>query len=204
MDYYVCFMPVRSLLRFHFVFRTSTLHSGSYTHTSASAPRIVSSSFIHFAILRNLPFHSRNAPFAAFIPFTAHNSPTLSSGIYLPPETYSPRKENQERNKCTTEFPHHPSVVPETQHKLIILSLCFWSVYSLSAAFRCGFSSLKTSSPFRFHSIHSPQHRTRSGKSSTFRKLHFLRFTPALILPFQWYIPFPAAYSPQKISVFLF
>ena len=179
----MCFMPIRSLLRFHFVFRTSTLHSGSYAHTSASAPRIVSSSLIHFAILRNLPFHSRIAPFAAFHSFHCPQS-SHAFQWHLSPScvVFTPKRKS--RNKCTTKFPHHPSVVPETEYKLIILSLCFWSAYSITSPFRSGFSYLKTSSSFHFHFIHSPQHRTRSGKSSTFRKLHFLRFTPALIHPF--------------------
>ena len=82
---------------------------------------------------------------------------------------------------------------------VFIVSVCFRSMHFIPSPFRSGFSYLKTCTPYCFHSIHSPQHRTRSGKTPSFRRLHFLRFTPALIHPFQRYVSFPAAYSPQNI-----
>ena len=64
---------------------------------------------------------------------------------------------------------------------VFIVSVCFRSMHSIPSPFRSGFSYLKTCTPFCFHSIHSPQHRTRSGKTPSFRRLHLFRFTPALI-----------------------
>ena len=82
---------------------------------------------------------------------------------------------------------------------VFIVSVCFRSMHSIPSPFRSGFSYLKTCTPFCFHSIHSPQHRTRSGKTPSFRRLHLFRFTPSLIQPFQRYVSFPAAYSPRNI-----
>ena len=84
----------------------------------------------------------------------------------------------------TTDFPHHPAVVPETKHIVFIVSVCFRSMHSIPSAFRSGFSFLKTCTSFCFHSIHSPQHHTRSGKTPSFRRLHLFRFTQASFLPF--------------------
>ena len=79
----MCFLPMHSLLHFHSVFRPSTLHSNSFVHASASAPRIARRSSIHSATLRNLPFHSRNAPFAPFIPSPPAISPP-SPAAFIP------------------------------------------------------------------------------------------------------------------------
>ena len=93
----MCFLPMHSLLHFHSVFRPSTLHSNSFVHASASAPRIARRSSIHSATLRNLPFHSRNAPFAPFIPSPPAISPP-SPAAFIPllrrvhPEIYKNMK----------------------------------------------------------------------------------------------------------------
>lgn len=42
------------------------------------------------------------------------------------------------RKKISTEFPHHPSVVPETKHIAFIISACFRSMHSI---------------PFHLHSV---------------------------------------------------
>ena len=69
---------------------------------------------------------------------------------------------------------------------VFIVSVCFRSMHSIPSPFRSGFSYLKTCTPFCFHYILSPQHRTRSGKTPSFRRLHLLSFYPSS------YPPFPA------------
>lgn len=72
-----CFVPQHS---FHFIrscIRTSTPHCKQ---------------FIHSITLRYATFTTFRPPaLVTFHSFTAHNSSTLSSGIYLPPAKYSPR-----------------------------------------------------------------------------------------------------------------
>ena len=88
---------------------------------------------------------------------------------------------------------------------VFIVSVCFRSMHSIPSPFRSGFSYLKTCTPFCFHYILSPQHRTRSGKTPSFRKLHLFRFTPCS------YPPFPAVcfvssgeLAPMKFVFFVF
>ena len=59
---------MHSLLHLHSTFRTSTLHSNSFVHTSASAPRIASSSFIplRYTPQPSISFQERSVRYISF------------------------------------------------------------------------------------------------------------------------------------------
>ena len=165
-------------------FLTSNLHFISPSvHASTSAPR----SRRNTLSIPQVPFHEYSH--CSFL--------SLSSGIYFLPAASSPHKKDHRISPPPISCAGNKTLV-------FIVSVCFRSMHFIPSPFRSGFSYLKTCTPFCFHYIHSPQHRTRSGKTPSFRRLHLFRFTPALIHPFQRYVSFSAAYSPHIITVSIF
>ena len=140
------------------------------------------------------PLSRRNTLSIPKVPFHEYSHCSflsLSSGIFFLPATSFPHKKNHRISPPPISCAGNKTLV-------FIVSVCFRSMHSIPSPFRSGFSYLKTCTPFCFHYIHSPQHRTRSSKTLSFRRLHLFRFTPSLIQPFQRYVSFPAAYSPQN------
>ena len=172
--------PFRSLVRSSL--RTSTSYHLQFMHPPQHP-------VAEGALFPFHKFHSRSIPAALFFRFPV---------VYF----FSQRRVFPIRKDHRISPP--PISCAGNKTLVFIVSVCFRSMHSIPSPFRSGFSYLKTCTPFCFHSIHSPQHRTRSGKTPSFRRLHLFRFTPAHITPFQRYVSFPAAYSPHRINTIKF